>query len=81
MTRAQLAHRVAAVTGVSHVDVAGDADLTALGLDSLAVMRLVNEWRVRGIPVTFRQLAEEPTLDAWHTVLTNLLRANSHLAA
>jgi aryl carrier-like protein len=81
LTRQLLAQQVADLAGVSHVDITGALDLTTLGIGSLDIMRLVNGWRVRGLPVTFRQLADEPTLDAWHAVLSHLLRAHPHLAA
>ena len=37
------------VTGVSREDIHDGTDLFSLGLDSLGVMRLVNECRVHGL--------------------------------
>ena len=76
MTREDLAREIARVAGVSHEDIAGP-----LPLSSVDVMRVVNLLRVRGLPVTYRDLAEEPTLDAWWTRVHHALRANPHLAA
>jgi yersiniabactin nonribosomal peptide synthetase len=73
--------KVACLAEVSHEDVRGEADVTALGLSSLTVMQLVNEWRVLGLPVTYRDLAESPTVDAWWSRIARLLAANPYLAA
>jgi bifunctional isochorismate lyase / aryl carrier protein len=81
LTRERLAHAIAREAGVSPEDVGGDTDLTTLGIDSLGILRLVNEWRVYGLPVTYLDLAREPTLDAWWTRVSQLLRANPYLAA
>ncbi len=40
-------------------------NLIEAGLDSLHVMRLMSQWRKAGIYVTFAQLMEKPTLEAW----------------
>jgi aryl carrier-like protein len=42
-----------------------DADLVALGMNSLELMTVVNRLRRQGIPVTYDALATQPTLDAW----------------
>jgi aryl carrier-like protein len=76
MTREDLACVIARVTGVSHEDVQG-----SLPLSSVDVMRVVNLLRVRGLPVTYADLAAELTLDAWWSRISHLLRANPHLAA
>lgn len=81
VTREHLAGTIAGMAGVAREDVRDAADLTALGLGSLDILRLVNEYRMRGVPVTYRELATEPTLDAWWARISHLLRANPHLAA
>lgn len=73
MTREDLAGEIARVAGVSHEDVHG--------LSSVDVMRVVNTLRVRGVPVTYQDLAREQTLDAWWARISRLLAANPHLAA
>ncbi|MDF3845325.1 non-ribosomal peptide synthetase [Pseudomonas citronellolis] len=47
-----------------------DTNLIERGLDSLHLMRLVNEWRQAGSRVTFAELIEQPTLDHWLPLLT-----------
>ncbi|WP_190014468.1 phosphopantetheine-binding protein [Streptomyces lucensis] len=62
---AALREAVAAMIGTDPGAIAPDANLIHLGLGSLEMMRLVNRWRREGLPVQFRELAAEPTLDAW----------------
>ncbi len=81
LSRDDLVRQVARLARVSHEDLHGDTDLTAAGLSSVAVMALVNEWRVLGLPVTYRDLAETPTVDAWWSRIARLLAANPYLAA
>lgn len=81
LTRDILVGTISHVTGVSREDIHDDTDLFTLGLDSLGAMRLVNECRVHGLPVTYQDLADEPTLGAWWARISQLLRANPHLAA
>ncbi|MER5770361.1 amino acid adenylation domain-containing protein [Streptomyces sp. NPDC001985] len=54
-----------------------DANLFALGLASIEVMRLVGGWRRAGLTVNFAELAEQPTLAGW----TGLVAARSPAAA
>lgn len=74
MTREDLADDIARVTGVSHED-------SSLPLSSVDVMRVVNMLRIRGLPVTYADLAADLSLDAWWSRISHLLRANPHLAA
>lgn len=46
-----------------------DDNLIELGLDSLHVLALVNQWRASGIVVSFSQLIDRPTLQAWLLLL------------
>jgi len=46
-----------------------EANLIELGLDSLHIMRLVNDWRRKGVAVTFAQLIERPFLKHWRELL------------
>ncbi|WP_333767825.1 phosphopantetheine-binding protein [Streptomyces sp. IBSBF 2435] len=62
---AALREAVAAKIGTEPGAIAPDANLVLLGLGSLEMMQLVNRWRRDGLPVSFRELAAEPTLDAW----------------
>ncbi|WP_327178604.1 phosphopantetheine-binding protein [Streptomyces sp. NBC_01335] len=62
---AALREAVATMIGAEPDKVAPGANLIHLGLGSLEMMRLVNRWRRDGLPVSFRELAAEPTLEAW----------------
>ncbi|TWH46110.1 non-ribosomal peptide synthetase [Sporomusa sp. KB1] len=44
-------------------------NLIELGLDSLQIMRLVNQWRRRGWAVTFAELIAAPCLGDWWSLL------------
>jgi bifunctional isochorismate lyase/aryl carrier protein len=44
-------------------------NLFTAGLDSVRLLGLVERWRELGAAVTFADLAEQPTLDAWWPLL------------
>ncbi len=46
-----------------------EANLIECGLDSLRIMRLLNQWRKAGANVTFAELLENPTLREWSYLL------------
>lgn len=81
LSRADLTRRIARLARVSHEDIRGETDLVSAGLSSLDILALVNEWRVRGLPVTHAELAATPTVDAWWARIAHLLAANPYLAA
>ena len=81
VTREHLADTIACMARVSREDVREGADLTTLGVGSLDILRLVNDYRMRGVPVTYQELAAQPTLDAWWARISHLLRTNPYLAA
>jgi mycobactin phenyloxazoline synthetase len=60
-----LRRAAAAAVEEDPAELAADDDLFELGLDSMALIRLVADWRATGAEVTFGELAEEPTLGAW----------------
>ncbi len=74
VTREDLAGEIARVAEVSHEDV-------PLPLSSVDVMRIVNMLRIRGLPVSYQDLASDPSFDAWWTRISHLQRENPHLAA
>lgn len=47
-------------------NLADEDDLTDWGLDSIAFMSITEELRAQGIMITFMDLAEETTVEAWH---------------
>ena len=52
------------------IDIGKDDNLLELGLDSMIVMQLVNQWREAGHDISFSQLLEIPTLSAWSGILS-----------
>lgn len=44
-------------------------NLLKLGLDSLKIMRLVSQWRKKGIKVSYGNLMQEPTLKNWWQII------------
>ncbi|MBO0869454.1 MAG: hypothetical protein J2P15_12895 [Micromonosporaceae bacterium] len=60
---------VAAALNLPVGDLAETADLFELGMDSLALIRLITQWRRSGRSVTFEELTENPTLAAWQALL------------
>jgi aryl carrier-like protein len=77
---AALREAAAAMIGIAPETIAPDANLVHLGLGSLEMMRLANRWRRDGLPVSFRVLAAEPTLEAWQRHFDSLA-AESEQAA
>ncbi|WP_418514601.1 phosphopantetheine-binding protein [Deinococcus sp. RM] len=69
-TPARVRAEVAAALGVPAGDLRGDDDLL-LGLDSIRLMLLTEDWQRAGARVTYADVAARPTLDA----LTDLLCA------
>ncbi|MGC0415552.1 phosphopantetheine-binding protein [Embleya sp. AB8] len=61
--------RVAELLRLAPAAVADDAHLAKLGLKSLQLMQLINEWRRAGLIVDFRELAADPTIGAWWAYL------------
>ncbi|MFE7579760.1 isochorismatase [Streptomyces sp. CB01249] len=64
-TADEIRQAVAELVGFHARDIADDANLIALGLKSLHIMQLVNVWRRAGLTVSFKELADEPTVAAW----------------
>ncbi|MGH3928855.1 MAG: AMP-binding protein, partial [Pseudonocardiaceae bacterium] len=50
--------------------IAEDANLFALGLDSIVLMQLVGRWRRSGIDANFAELAENPTIGTWAKLMS-----------
>lgn len=61
---------IAELADVPVAEVTDDVNLMDLGLDSLRAMSLAERWMKAGIPVEFSELAEEPTLRHWWSVLS-----------
>jgi aryl carrier-like protein len=74
LTHEHVRRQIAEIVGVPLAEVTDDANLMDLGLDSMRAMRLAQRWAESGVPVEFSELAEEPTLRHWWSVLSRLLR-------
>ena len=46
-----------------------DDDLMEVGLDSIRLMILVERWRSAGVHLGFVELAEQPTVNGWWTLM------------
>jgi len=68
---------VAAILQLQPPDIPAEADLIELGLDSLAMVRVINLWRRAGIRLALDDLTAEPTLAAWE----HLTRATAEHSA
>lgn len=52
------------------IDTISDEDyLLDVGIDSITMMTIVEELRQKGFPLTFIQLADNPTIKAWHSLI------------
>ncbi|MBU2711119.1 isochorismatase family protein [Zooshikella harenae] len=51
-------------------ELAPDDNLIELGLDSIRVMSLLEQWQQQGVKTTLLDLAENPTLSGWEQLVT-----------
>lgn len=65
----QIREAIAAQLGLAPGEIADDADLIQLGLDSIRTMKLAGGWRKRGVNITFAELVETPTVSNWSNLL------------
>ena len=65
MTKEQLQAILSTYLDEEAEELALDDDLTEAGLDSIAFMSITAELRAKNSMVTFMDLAEEPTMEAW----------------
>lgn len=61
---------VAEVLGIPAEQIPFDADLTDLGLKSLQLTHLINQWRRAGLTITYVALADAPTIEDWSQLLS-----------
>lgn len=61
---------VAEQLGLPAEDIASDADLIQLGLDSIRTMKLAGRWRKSGYDINFAELVAAPTVADWYRLLT-----------
>lgn len=55
-----------------HID--EDENLFDYGLDSLQIMKFLQQWRGAGVSVKFEQLVLQPTLHGWRKVIDEASR-------
>ncbi|WP_438445412.1 isochorismatase family protein [Gorillibacterium sp. sgz5001074] len=65
LTPEEVRSQVAAMLGVAPWSLDESENLAHLGLDSVRMMSLAEKWRRSGRDITFVELAEAPTLEAW----------------
>lgn len=70
-TEERLKRDVAEMLYVDPDDVLAEESLLEQGLDSIRLMTLVENWRADGARISFVELAERPTLNAWVALLGN----------
>ncbi|CAO3379130.1 isochorismatase family protein [Azospirillum argentinense] len=63
-------------------EVPGDDDnLMDFGLDSIAVMQVVDRWKAAGVAVGFAELAAQPSINGWWALIGPRLTAAGRVAA
>ncbi|MBD9356115.1 isochorismatase family protein [Methylomonas albis] len=72
-----LRREIAAVMAIDAVLLGDDDDLLLMGLDSLALMRLMQDWRRRGFNPEFAELMPMPTLSAWYALWKNAVQVGN----
>ncbi|WP_181771217.1 phosphopantetheine-binding protein [Amycolatopsis pittospori] len=61
---------VAELLGCDPAELTAETDLTDLGLDSMRIMGLVEQWRSEGADtLEFADLAEQPNLGHWTKIV------------
>lgn len=58
-----------------------DDNLMDFGLDSIAVMQVVDRWKAAGVEVGFAELAAQPSINGWWALIEPRLAASGRVAA
>ncbi|MCD5351436.1 salicylate synthase [Kineosporia mesophila] len=66
-----LRRTVAGLIEEDPAEVGDDDNLFELGLESIALITAVGQWRREGIQVSFAELAESPTVEGWYKLLAD----------
>ncbi|MDK8511309.1 phosphopantetheine-binding protein [Corynebacterium bovis] len=69
-SRARIVTDIASVTDYPADELKDDTVLTDIGLDSLRMMELIEDWRADGASVDYYELVTHPTLGEWVTLLS-----------
>jgi yersiniabactin nonribosomal peptide synthetase len=75
LTIDDLRESVATMLDVDAASIDDEANLSALGIDSLRMIRLANRFRRAGLRVSYGQLVSDPTLAAWKRCLDDVQAA------
>jgi len=67
--REEIRGAVAAILGISAESIPFDADLADLGIESLQLTQLINQWRRAGLTARYGELERTPTIDDWWRLL------------
>ncbi|MBD1583978.1 isochorismatase family protein [Pseudoalteromonas sp. S16_S37] len=67
---AALQQVVASVLNIDVEEVDPEENLLYLGLDSIRVMTLLDQWRAQGIDITLAQLAEGTSINDWYEIMS-----------
>ncbi|WP_245899478.1 condensation domain-containing protein, partial [Nonomuraea indica] len=71
LTLEEVRQAAAALVGLPAAELDPDDDLIRHGVDSIRIMQLANDWQRQGVRVKFADLAETPTVAAWHALLSS----------
>ena len=80
ISRVTLQMLIATRLDIPPAEITGDINLIMLGMNSLEIMIIVNRLRRHRIPVTYEQLATQPTLNAWWQAITTATQAQPNHA-
>ena len=69
ITEERIRSDVAEMLACDPAEIDADEDLLDRGLDSIRLMTLVERWRAAGATLEFPDLAEQPVLRHWTTVV------------
>ncbi|PZD95337.1 isochorismatase [Paenibacillus sambharensis] len=65
LTEESIRMQIAELLQIAPSEISNEDNLLDLGLDSIRIMSLVESWRRAGIEITFVELAENPTIAYW----------------
>lgn len=69
LTAGGLRRTVAELVEEEPESITDEMNLFEVGLDSIVLMQLVGRWRRGGVEIDFAELAQQPTIGAWATLL------------
>ncbi|WP_037305339.1 phosphopantetheine-binding protein [Amycolatopsis orientalis] len=71
LTPAKIRSDIAELLGCDPAELTPETELTDLGLDSMRIMGLVEQWRSEGADtLEYADLAEQPNLGHWTKILS-----------